>query len=270
LLRTRGDDDKAVVRLDGEATLDRILNGASIARYGDGELQYCLRNRPVRFQKWNSGLAGRLKETLIGPPANVIVGFNHYFRACASIEWITAFDRYPKTYTALRTVRSENDIGVLRRPREKKLYDSCWREIVRNCAATEYGEASVFFLGTYVRAYRNGTIPTVLDRFRALFNGRRLLFVCPDTPLRGLSFRDQEETMRRIGLRGADYISIPPVDAYDALADIEGAILSRRGFDAVFIQAGPLATILAADLTTGLGCQVLDVGSLNTQIRYLL
>jgi hypothetical protein len=76
--------------------------------------------------------------------------------------------------------------------------------------------------------------------------------------------------MRRLGLVAADYSAVPSIDAFASINAIEAAILSRRGFDDVFIQAGPVATVLASELAGRIDGRVLDVGSLNTQVHFLL
>jgi hypothetical protein len=262
---------RVVSKLDRRSTLRRLTNcNLSLARIGDGEMRYAFKRRSALFQRWENFLAEKLLAVLLNPPPNVLPCFNHHFAAHSEIEWIVAYERYPKEYAEYRTARTSQDIGILKREKERLEYDACWRKIARRTAALEYGDAAVFFLGSYVQNYERGEMDIVRDEFRALFRGRRILFVGPETPHGGASFRRQYDDMKRIGLKSADFISIPATDAATYATEIEAEILSRRSFDDVFLQAGPLATVLAAELSSKINGRALDVGSLNTQIRYLV
>jgi hypothetical protein len=76
--------------------------------------------------------------------------------------------------------------------------------------------------------------------------------------------------MRQLGMIDAAFIDIPSTNAFAMIDEIEAQIRARRGFDDVFIQAGPVATVLAAELAGKIEARLLDVGSLNTQVRFLL
>jgi len=109
----------------------------------------------------------------------------------------------------------------------------------------------------------------VLDEFRALFAGRRMLFVAPETPMGGASFRAELPRLRTLGLRDAEFMAIPATDSFEHYDAILDAIRGRRGFDDIVIQAGPAATVASYDLAGTLDARVIDAGSLNTQLRYL-
>lgn len=259
-----------VLQLSRRETLRRIsTQNVSLSRFGDGELIYCLKQRALRFQQYDPRLRDRLLRALLDPPAGVLAAFNNHFAASDEVHWIVAYERYPKPFARMRTVKTEGDVGVLLRGAERRAYTKFWRYVAHHTQAREYGDAAVFFLGSYVQEYENGEIEGVLDDFRALFNRRRILFVCPDTPLGGLSFQAQEAVLKRIGVRSAQFLAIPNTDAFAHCAVIETQIRSMTGFDDVFIQAGPLASVIASELGNEIDGRILDVGSLNTQLRYL-
>lgn len=207
---------------------------------------------------------------LFAPGDRVLRCFNNVFAERPEWEWVARYQRYHKTPDGFRTVHEPDDIMVHSRRRQQSEYVCHWQIIARETEAAAYGSAGVFFLGLYIDAYVRGEMDEVLDQFRALFNGRRLLFVCPDRPMGGQSFGEQLETMRRLGLKGAQFIAVPETDAFEHSDQIRQAILGATGFDDVFIQAGPAATVWAYDLAERIDGRVLDVGSLNTQLRHLV
>lgn len=271
LMRARMSKPHPVERLSNAETLRRVVeDGVALARYGDGELKIALYGSGLRFQRHSGALEEALNRVLFTPNERVLRCFNNVFADSAEWEWVARYERYPKTPDGFRSVHEPNDIMVLERHRRQREYIRHWQIIARETEVSTYGSAGVFFLGLYVDAYSNGTMEHVLDQFRALFNGRRILFVCPDRPMGGLSFGEQLETMRRLGLKDAQFITVPTTDAFEHTVRIREAILNSTGFDDVFIQAGPAATVWAYDLAERIDGRVLDVGSLSTQLRHLV
>ena len=168
-------------------------------------------------------------QALLNPPVGVLAAFNHHFAASSTIHWIVAYERYPKHFARFRTVRGDADVGVLLREAEQRAYKRFWRYVCRKTSATEYGDAAGLFLGSYVDEYEAGQIEEVMDDFRALFLGKRLLFVCPETPLGGLSFPAQELAMKKLGLRSAKFLIIPNSNAFCQYASIKQQLLRTTG-----------------------------------------
>lgn len=158
-------------------------------------------------------------------------------------------------------------IGPDRR-RERRSYIERWIKIARNTQIRTFGEATCFRIGLYVDEYTNGRIEEVKDDFRALFRERRILFICPEKPLAGHSFKELEPKLRRIGLRDAQYISIPNVDAAAVEQDIHRQLQKKSRYDDIFIQAGPLATALAYELAGTVDGRVIDSGALNNAVPF--
>ena len=86
----------------------------------------------------------------------------------------------------------------------------------------------------------------------------------------GQSFADQLPLMQQLGLRSAQFISVPEADAFAATDRVMAEIGQARGYDDIFISAGPAASVWAHQLAGRGSGRVLDVGSFNTQLRYLL
>lgn len=60
--------------IDEDATLDAVIGGKSIARYGDGELKLCFKNKDCISQRFDDKLAKELRQILLNPHPNCIVG----------------------------------------------------------------------------------------------------------------------------------------------------------------------------------------------------
>lgn len=269
-LRARFSAPRLIERLGNEETLRRVIDdGVALSRFGDGELKLALYGKGLRFQRHSPALEAALAEALLVPKAGVLACFNTMFAENAEQEWVARYERYPKNPDGYRSIHAHNDILVLRRSRQQREYRRHWRIIAGESGVDTYGSAGVFFLGLHVEEYARGEMEAVLDRYRALFNGRRILFVCPDRPMGGLSFAEQLGTMQRIGLRDAQFIKVPETDAFEHSAEVRQAILASTGFDDLFIQAGPAATVWAHQFAGRIDGRVLDVGSLSTQLRHL-
>lgn len=270
-LRARLGKPRQVEQLSLAETLRRVIeDGVALSRFGDGELKLVLYVGALRFQRHSWALETALNRVLFTPNDRVLRCFNGVFAASPQWEWVARYERYPKTPDGFRTVHEPNDIMVLERARRQSEFVRHWRIVRHETELETYGSAEVFFLGLYVDAYAAGTMEAVLDKFRALFSGRRILFVCPERPMGGLSFPEQAETMQRLGLKSAQFIRVPEIDAFEHTARIREEILATKGFDDLFIQAGPAATVWAYDLAERIDGRVLDVGSLSAQLRYLV
>ena len=256
-------------RLSCLETLRRVVrDDASLARFGDGECRMAYSDKPLLFQRAAPALRERLERALFQPKPGVLACFNHYYHDHLLVDWIARYERYPKPYAFKRSVQEPGDVGVLWRPRDMLMYRRYWSRIRRDSRQPAFGDTSVFYLGCYVDEYRAGRMDEVLDLFRALFAGRRILFVGPEDPLGGASFRDELPRLQRLGLVAGEFLAIPREDAFDHY-DAILAEIRRRDFDDLFLQAGPTATVMAYELAGEVRGRVLDVGSLNTQVRYL-
>lgn len=260
----------AIELLDMPQTLARLLEeGSSISRFGDGELKIALYGRGLRFQRFSSALRLQLVEALVEPRPSALPAINSQFMGRESFERIIAYERYPKTADRIYSLVNPDDIAVYERPRQKRELARQWQVIAAHSPVKTYGAAGVFYLGFYLDAYRDGRMEEILEQFRKLFRGRRILFVGPETPGGGASFEAQMPLMQRLGLKSAQFITIPDKHAFEASTEILAEIGRRTGFDDIFLQAGPAATVWANQLAGTVAGRVLDVGTFNTQLRYL-
>jgi hypothetical protein len=267
------ENEKTIELLSRRATLERaVLDGMSIVRYGDGELflaarRYLSRFRGIAFQKKSSRLSSRLRQVLYKSIPNVLVCYNNYFMENDEYRMVLDYERTTKEYSGYEAVHSPNDIGLLSRPQERTFYENQFEGIRKKTDLRTFGEASCFWLSLCYEEYVNNTIPDILALYRSLFQGKRVLVVAPDQPLAGASFKElcQEGVIK--SPRSVDFLSIPESDCFDFYDDILKRVDSFQGVDAVFIQAGPTATVLAADLAERKGLLAYDVGTWNISLH---
>lgn len=255
--------------LGGLETLERLYErGQSVSRFGDGEMAMVfprLWARDLHFQTADAALVARLRDLFRRPDPRVLCCYNNTFATHDEIPIVLDFERSKKSYAYFRTIHRKDDIGVLvgRAPTYRK-----WLNRVRSVYSTEVlGEAMCFFLCNYVEEYKNGSLEKVCAAYRRLMAGRRLLIVAPRRPLHGASFRDLADRRVIVSPREVDFIEIPERNCFSMYKDILDAILAAKRPDAVLVQAGPTATILAAELAIKFNITGYDVGSFNTSLE---
>jgi len=91
--------------------------------------------------------------------------------------------------------------------------------------------------------------------------------VAPETPVLGESFRSLVDRGVIRSPKKVDFLSIPERNCFEHYARILEGILKYRHLDAVFLQAGPTATVLASELRAEHGLLAYDVGSLNVSLQ---
>jgi hypothetical protein len=153
--------------------------------------------------------------------------------------------------------------------RQRRAYVERWLRIARQTRIRTFGDTNCFRIDGFFKEFEKGQLDQVKDDFQALFRNRRILFVCPKTPKGGDSFEALEPTLRAIGLRDAQYIFVPEVDAASVEDDIRREIDRKSNYDDIFIQAGPLATVLAYELAGTIEGRVIDSGRLNKSVVFL-
>lgn len=262
-----GIEDK-FTRLTRWETIRKIVHeNYSVSRYGDGELSYLLKKRSLRFQPYHSDLGARLNDAIMTPKQAVLSCFNNFYRDTDRYTFIDLAEfSYEEGHAS---IGEPYKLGPDRR-RERRSYVERWIRIARRTQIRTFGDATCFRITGYVDEHANGQMEAVKEDFRSLFRGRRILFVCPEKPLAGHSFQELEPKLQSIGLRDAQYIFIPNVDAAAVEQDIRRQLEKISGYDDIFIQAGPLATVLAYELGGSIEGRVLDVGALNTVVPYIL
>jgi hypothetical protein len=242
-----------------------VYDGYSLSRYGDGELGYFLKKKGLYFQPYYQDLGQRLHEHIMTPKDGVLTCFSNDMRD---------MDRYFYIDKAviMSGKRNIDGSGYSLGPdktRQRRTYVERWIRIARQTQIRIFGDTNCFRIDGFFNEFENGQLDEVKADFQALFRNRRILFVCPKTPKGGASFEALEPELRNIGLRDAQYIFIPEVDAALVEGDIRREIEKKSNYDDIFIQAGPLATVLAYELAGTIDGRVIDSGRLNNAVPYL-
>lgn len=245
-------------------------NDVSISRFGDGELMMALLKRGISFQQKNRKLSNRLKQILHEKDSRLMVCMNNEFMRNELVAWILPYERSSKDYFQVESWKEQNDIGILSRKAEWAFYNECYRILFGKKTPSVFGDATLFMVGLYTEAYRKDQMERVFELFMTLFNKKRLLIAAPRNPLMAPSFRELEPKLLAAGASGIIHIDIPEKDAFNYYEGIKSKILNSTNFDAVWLQAGPTASILAHDLATNHNILSYDIGSFNTTLKYIL
>jgi hypothetical protein len=244
-------------------TLKRIVwDGYSVSRYGDGELSYFLKHLNLRFQTYLPELGERLREAITIPKDGVLTCYNNAYRDADRYQFLD-MDGERNSEGLYNVI-----IGPDRR-RQRRSYVERWIKIARKTNIRTFGDATCFRLACYVEEQADDKLEDVKEDFRSLFRGRRILFVCPEKPLAGHSFAVLEPLLMKLGLRDAQYIFVPGKNAAEIEPMVRQKIAEKSRYDDIFIQAGPLATVLAYEFAGTVDGRVVDAGALNCTIPFL-
>lgn len=187
-----------------------------------------------------------------------------------SVFWILEYERSKKDFIDYASIKRPHDVGILSRKKEVTFYNECYKIVFGNREPTLFGDATVFMLGLYFNEYQHDRIEEVKELFIKMIRGRHLLIACPTSPLMKPSFPSLEKKLKQAGAKDIAYIDIPDKDSFGQYNSIKSNILDKTGFDALWIQAGPTATLLAHDLATNHDILAYDIGSFNTTLQYIL
>lgn len=255
--------------LDGLETLDRVHRlKLSLVRYGDGETSLMfpgLLPRRLHFQKHDPDLGAQLRAIFASDDRRVLRSYNNLFTQRDEVPIILDFERSRKNYSFTSSIHRPNDVGVLtgRAPAYRR-----WLKKIRARYHVDVlGESMCFFLSIYADAYRCGDLDRILSAYRRIFEGRRVVIVGPARPLHGASFKELVKNGVIESPETISFVEISDRDCFAERTQIMRQILKIPRVDAVLLQAGPTATVLAYELATRHGTTAYDVGSFNTSLE---
>ena len=248
-----------------------VQHDCSIARFGGDEMKFVLEGRQpgfagLEFQQPDPRLALLLLEILNEPREGLLLCFNNAFLRESERRVVLDYERGAQSYVRTMSVHHEKDIGLLDRAEERREYAKYFDFICRNTSLDRLGDATCFDLGYFRREYEQKKMDDVFALYKKLFEGRNVVFVAPDQPRIGRSFRTlvKDRVIRSPSQTG--FLSVPERDEFAAYEDLLGKILEFKQADAVFIQAGPTAAALAAELAWKHGVRAFDAGTLNVSL----
>ncbi|MDR0520731.1 MAG: GT-D fold domain-containing protein [Planctomycetaceae bacterium] len=238
-----------------DETVDRLIHGYSIARFGDGEIRLILGHR-LPFQRFDTLLRHRLLEILQAVSYDrFLVGHCPFSESPVDRSFKASWNRFA-AFIRKDILHQKN---ISRQNNRYSYYQwnwmQCWRFLESRIPAAEYGDAQI----SRMRLFQH--IP--LEKIRKIWQNRDVVFVVPKN---GKFVFDA----RLFGsVRSAEYLYIKPVNAFDDYSRILTEALQKEKSKLFFIAAGPTATVLAYDLHQA-GYQALDFGHLPMCYREFL
>lgn len=228
----------AMVRvLDEWATLDLVLAGRSLARFGDGEFELC-EGRGIYFQPHHEALASALKGVLQHDSSNLLVAVPPVFSGTGSLN--------PR-WTLVGSWR-ELAVSWLPFLDEGRTYGSSF--------VTRPEMVTHLFHGAFFRRWQD-----VWAGKKVVFVGNSMQFDEPGGAFRMLSPQQLSQHPLFEYADSVRVLKVPEVDVFNRYGAVLKACLDEAE-DAVFLLSlGPTAVVLAAALS-GLGRQAVDFGQL--------
>lgn len=220
------------------ASVQRLLeSGASLARFGDGELSIAIGAQGPRFQTSQKELGARLREVLHEDDERLLLGISE---PLVNLRGARQDDRY--FWGDLLRRHGKEFARVI--PHDRTYLDT---HLTRPYIPTDDQEI----------AFRR------FDQLRELWRDRDLLFVEGEYSRSGIGndlFDGARSIRRLIG---------PPADAFSQITEIEAAVREHAGDALVICCLGPTATVIAADLAQE-GIRCLDLGHIDMEYMWAL
>lgn len=225
--------------LNNAETIEKILQGYSISRFGDGEFFLMTKEKGFDFQSINDNLSNRLLEVFNSTEERLLVAIPKVFeekdlefRTEASKQW---WKNYLRNYRELWYKYIDF----------KKIYGSS--TFTRNYIAVEDKSICKEYFKSIKKIWSDKEIIIVEGKYSRLGIGNDL-------------FNEAKSIQR---------ILAPNKNAFDKYNDILNRVKLEGKEKLILIALGPTATILAYDLHK-LGYQALDIGHIDIEYEWFL
>ena len=209
--------------LSYEETIDRVIGGASLSRFGDGELSILL-SRSIRFQRHSNILLQKFAELLQYYSTNSDEKF------LVAIAPVSVGESLPKKRN---------------RPFYEWYWIRHWRFLKKFLNAPLYGNTEISRLEAFA------AVP--LEKMKMMWDQRDVVFIVPPNG----RFQLDERVFGNI--KSAVFVDVPPMNAVDEYDRIMADALKHDREKLYIIVAGPTATALAFDFHRT-GRQAIDLG----------
>lgn len=221
-----------------EETVDKIIQGYSISRYGDGEFDIAFRKKGINFQKYELKLEILLKKILNSNLENHLVAIP---RTLIDIENLKRGEKYFwSRYYVKQRKKLERNLQ-----KEKIYYDSM---------------ISRFYM-PYINPQKN---IEVIKKLMDYFNNKKILIIEGENTRFGLGnslLHNSKEIQR---------IILPDKNSFEKYEEVMEFIINNFTKDIIILIAlGPTATVLAYELCKN-GFQALDIGHLDVEYEWSL
>lgn len=269
--RPRQRDDLPTVLSRTETLKHALQNFVPLSRFGDGEMQMARYYKypsytGIHFQRAHRDLGERLYALLIEPPKGLLLTLNFSMQESRR-RVVIRYERSKKVYGEYESVHSHCDVGILDRRKTARYWRTQLNSSLKMSKAKVLGDATCFILSDFYHEYATRSLDSVLMLYSEFFANKKVLFVGPDTPHMGPSFQQLVHQGTITSPSSIEFLSIPSQNCFENYEWIKRSIVSHSGIESVFIQAGPTATVLVADLWVNHGLLCYDVGSWGVSLE---
>ena len=225
--------------MTSEETIRCLDEGKSLGRFGDGEMMLILKQGDLAFQKQDPTLQTRLEEVLTSAEQNFMVGLPRIF----TDEDLAGRNEESRWFW-------EQDLLATRREWYRRIDFS-------------HRYANSIFTRNYVTQKDKSAAESYFLSVKSIWDSRKVLVI--------------EGTKSRVGVGNSLFsnaaevkrILCPPVNAFDAYAEILAQARTVPKDYLALIALGPTATVLAYDLYQA-GYQAIDIGHLDIEFEWFL
>lgn len=226
--------------MSDEELVDKIINGKSYSRFGDGELSLICNNEfKLNFQNNNELLRNKLKEVLNSNLDNLIIGINYSFNN-------------PNIYNK-KVQKYCRTFNYLYRDKYKKIIP----------LDKVYGNSSITrFYIDYDNSGLSGANYRI-NNLKRIWNNKKVLIVEGDKTKLGVG---NDLFSNCLNIRR---IIVPSINAFEAYNNILNSIKQNVAKNEIVLMAvGPTATVLAYDLAK-IGIHSVDIGHIDIEYEWM-
>ena len=208
----------------------------SISRYGDGEFDI-IEGKDLKFQNADSGMAERLKEILVKPVDNHIVGLADVYGDLSQLD--TKYANFFREFLIHGREMHYKYIDM-----NRTYYNAFISRLYSEMK--DKSKASVWF-----------------EQVKEIWAGRDVVIVEGDKTRFGVGNNLMEQTT------SIKRILAPNENAYSKYEDILNCCLKMEKHELFLLALGPTATVLAYDLAKA-GYQAIDIGHFDIEYEWFL
>lgn len=209
-----------------DETYEKVKNGASLIRFGDGELSL-INGNDIPFQKYNSILGKRLAEILSTVNSNICIAVPTFI---------------------FKNKDNLNDISKdFWTKNGKKFRDSIQKYISKD---NKYYAAEISIAN---EAYKNIDKDKYFEKMKKIWSGKDITIICGKTVFKKIDYNIFSSA------KNIEYIHAPSINAYSEYEKIKTKAIEINKNKLVILILGPTAKLLTYDLAL-LGYQALDIG----------
>lgn len=235
--------EKLLEVMSGVDTLNYVLeHQCSIARYGDGEIDYMFQNRNIGFQNSSEELANKLMQVLKDAPDNLLICMPSVLNSVDELR--EAFAHYWVVWGS-------------------KGYKEKAVALVKELAPKDYVFGDTQVTRPYMDYKSADNAEQLFPLLKKLWENRDILIVEGSKTRLGVGndLFDGAKSIKRI--------LAPAVSAFESYDKIYQCIMDHYHGELILLALGPTATVLASDFAHQ-NMQALDIGHVDIEYEWFL